>query len=142
VPATGGPRTTLVGRDAELAQLHQWYAVACQGQRQVVCITGEVSIGKTTLVDTFVTQVVAGTDLWVGRGQCEDVHWSDGATLDWLAYVAQRRGVARRLVLGRTVMPVPSEGQALPRLLSHPHASLCLCHRPGAPRPPHAGGAA
>jgi predicted ATPase len=30
----------------------------------------------------------------------EDLHWSDGSTLDWLAYMARRRGPARFLVLG------------------------------------------
>lgn len=35
----------------------------------------------------------------------EDLHWSDGATLDWLASVAQRREAARLLVLG-TYRPV------------------------------------
>jgi predicted ATPase/DNA-binding winged helix-turn-helix (wHTH) protein len=35
----------------------------------------------------------------------EDLHWSDGATLDWLAYVARRREPARLLVLG-TYRPV------------------------------------
>ena len=30
----------------------------------------------------------------------EDLHWSDGATLEWLAYVARRRDPARLLVLG------------------------------------------
>ena len=35
----------------------------------------------------------------------EDLHWSDGATLDWLAAVARRREAARILVLG-TYRPV------------------------------------
>ena len=35
----------------------------------------------------------------------EDLHWSDAATLDWLAYVARRREAARLLVLG-TYRPV------------------------------------
>ena len=30
----------------------------------------------------------------------EDLHWSDAATLDWLAYVARRRQAARLLVIG------------------------------------------
>jgi predicted ATPase/DNA-binding winged helix-turn-helix (wHTH) protein len=30
----------------------------------------------------------------------EDLHWSDGATLEWLAYVARRRDPAHLLVLG------------------------------------------
>jgi hypothetical protein len=202
VLAPVGTPVTLVGRDVELEQLHQWYATACQGRRQVVLITGEVGIGKTTLVDAFVTQVSASADLWVGRGQCiehhglgeaylpllealgqlggssnggglvpllqqyapswllhlptlvpatemvamqrrasgatrermlrelaeavealtavrplvfvlEDLHWSDGATLDWLAYVARRREAARLLVLG-TFRPVDAAVQAHP----------------------------
>jgi predicted ATPase len=35
----------------------------------------------------------------------EDLHWSDGATLEWLAYVARRLDWARLLVLG-TYRPV------------------------------------
>src|SRR5215470_13872833 len=35
----------------------------------------------------------------------EDLHWSDTATIEWLAYMARRRGPARLLVLG-TYRPV------------------------------------
>ncbi len=89
VPATIGTPATLVGRDAELAQLHQWYAAACQGRRQVVLITGEVGIGKTTLVDAFVTEVGAHADLWVGRGQCIEHHGSGEAYLPLLEAIGQ-----------------------------------------------------
>ena len=154
-----------------------------------MCITGEAGIGKTTLVDAFVAQLVAAEAIWYGRGQCieqygageaylpllealgqlgqgpdgvrlveilrqqapswllqmpallpaadydalqrrsgsttrermlrelaeaietltaehplvlvlEDLHWSDSATLDWLAFVAHRRTAARLLVVG------------------------------------------
>jgi DNA-binding winged helix-turn-helix (wHTH) protein/predicted ATPase len=184
----------LVGRVAELAQLQQAWLRALQGTRQVVLVTGEAGIGKTTLVDAWMTQAVAADTAWVGRGQCieqhgageaylpllealgrlgrgpqgasllevlhqqapswlvhlpalvpaeafealerragsttqermlrelaeavevltverplilvlEDLHWSDGATLDWLASVARRREAARLLVLG-TYRPV------------------------------------
>ena len=180
----------IVARDTELAQLHQCWAQALQGRRQIVCITGEAGIGKTTLVDAFVAQLVAAEAIWYGRGQCieqygageaylpllealgqlgrgprwrcalveilrqqapswllqmpallsaadydalqrrsgsttrermlrelaeaietltaehplvlvlEDLHWSDSATLDWLAFVAHRRTAARLLVVG------------------------------------------
>ena len=43
----------------------------------------------------------------------EDLHWSDGATLEWLAYVAQRRAAARLLVLG-TYRPVEAAVRAHP----------------------------
>jgi predicted ATPase/DNA-binding winged helix-turn-helix (wHTH) protein len=64
----------LVGRAAELAQVHQWWAQACQGTRQVVFITGEAGIGKTTLVETFVAQVQPTAPVWLGRGQCIEQH--------------------------------------------------------------------
>ena len=49
----------LVGREAEVATLHQWFASALQGERHLGFITGEAGIGKTTLVDTFVAQLAA-----------------------------------------------------------------------------------
>jgi DNA-binding winged helix-turn-helix (wHTH) protein/tetratricopeptide (TPR) repeat protein len=183
-----------VGREGELAQLHQWWAQAYQGRRQVGIIAGEPGMGKTALVDTFVGQVAAAEDCWVGHGRCveaygagepylpvleavgrlcrgpegprlvavlrqyapswlvqlpallapaewealqrtvgptapprmlreltdaldaftvacplvlvlEDLHWSDRATLAWLAYVARRPDPARLLLLG-TYRPV------------------------------------
>jgi DNA-binding winged helix-turn-helix (wHTH) protein/tetratricopeptide (TPR) repeat protein len=62
----------LVGREAELAQLHQWFATALAGERRVGFITGEAGIGKTTLVDAFVAQVGGEEALWIGHGQCVD----------------------------------------------------------------------
>jgi DNA-binding winged helix-turn-helix (wHTH) protein/predicted ATPase len=43
----------LVGRESELAQLHVWLAKALSGERQIVFVTGEPGIGKTTVVDAF-----------------------------------------------------------------------------------------
>jgi predicted ATPase/DNA-binding winged helix-turn-helix (wHTH) protein len=66
-----------VGRDTALAQLAQWWTMARQGTRQVVVIAGEAGIGKTALVNTFVAQVAATEDVWVGHGQCLD-HYGAG----------------------------------------------------------------
>ena len=165
-------------------------------------IAGEPGIGKTALVHTFVAQVAATEDVWVGHGQCldhygageaylpllealgrlgrgpagerlvavlrqyapswlvqmpglvppsaweslqrttgeatqprmlreltealdvltterplmlvlEDLHWSDGSTLAWLAYVARRPDPARFLLLG-TYRPVDAIVRAHP----------------------------
>ena len=43
----------------------------------------------------------------------EDLHWSDTATIEWLAYMARRRGPARLLVLG-TYRPVEAMVRAHP----------------------------
>jgi predicted ATPase/DNA-binding winged helix-turn-helix (wHTH) protein len=192
----------MVGREAELARLHEWWGWALKGQRQVVVVTGEPGIGKTTVVDAFAAQVWGTEPLWIARGQCieqsgggeaylpllealgrlgrgadgdrlfdllhqhapswlvqlpalvstteleglqrrvsgttrermlrelveavevwtaerplllvlEDLHWSDGATLEWLAYVARRLDWARLLVLG-TYRPVDAIVRAHP----------------------------
>jgi DNA-binding winged helix-turn-helix (wHTH) protein/tetratricopeptide (TPR) repeat protein len=191
-----------VGRDAALAQLAQWWTAARQGTRQVGVIAGEAGIGKTALAATFVAQVAAMEDVWIGHGQCldhygageaylpllealgrlcrgpageqlvavlrqyapswlvqmpgllasaewetfqrtasgatqprmlreltealdilttvrplvlvlEDLHWSDAATLAWLAYVARRPDPARLLLLG-TYRPVDAIVRAHP----------------------------
>jgi DNA-binding winged helix-turn-helix (wHTH) protein/predicted ATPase len=204
MPAAGArpPQQPLVGREAELTVLHQWYATARQGQRQVGFITGEAGIGKTALVEAFMAQVATEAEVWIGHGQCiaqygtgeayfpvlealgrlcrgpggahllawlrqqapswlgqmpallqeadrdalqrlardatqarmlrelaealesltaerplilvlEDLHWSDGATHDWLAYVARRRDPARLLVLA-TYRPAEARVAAQP----------------------------
>jgi hypothetical protein len=64
------PAELFVGREGELAQLHQWFTTALQGRRQVGIIAGEPGIGKTALVDTFVAQVAAVEALMLGHGQC------------------------------------------------------------------------
>jgi len=196
------PHGPLLGRDAALAQLQQCWHQASRGVRQVVFVTGEAGIGKTTLVEAFSAQLRGADALWLGHGQCieqygsgeaylpllaalgqlgrsperadvvtllrqhapswlaqlpallspaeyaalhhpssgttrdrmlrelaeavealsarrplvlvlEDLHWSDYATLDWLAYVARRQGPARLLVLG-TYRPADAVMRAHP----------------------------
>jgi predicted ATPase/DNA-binding winged helix-turn-helix (wHTH) protein len=216
IPSLQSSAPTLVEREAELAQLHGWLRKALDGERQIVFVTGEPGIGKTTLVEAFLHSLKSrgqhqvsedhkyvlseGQPLdprcqtldispWIGQGQCiehygagepylpllealgrlcrqpngeqivallaqyapiwlvqmpalvsteefgalqrktvgatrermlrelaevleiltaerllvlwlEDLHWGDGATLDWLAFIARRRERAKLLVLG------------------------------------------
>src|SRR5439155_14250614 len=60
---------TIMGREAELGQLHRWLEKALAGERQLVFVTGEPGIGKTTLVDAFLESLAA-------RGQPESGVWS------------------------------------------------------------------
>src|SRR5262249_9806081 len=69
-PRLQPPTSTLVGREAELEQLHTWLAKALTGERQLVFITGEPGIGKTTVVEAFLEHVATDSALWIGRGQC------------------------------------------------------------------------
>ena len=71
------PASTLVGRDAELARLHEALARAMAGHRQLVFVTGEPGIGKTALVEAFLAQVGRRGPLRIGRGQCVE-HYGAG----------------------------------------------------------------
>jgi len=189
LPTQAANDSCLVDRDRELGILHDQFSAMLRGDRKLVFVVGEAGIGKTTLVDAFMSQVAPMADLWLGHGQCidhyganeaylplldalgqlgrssdaercldvlrrqapswllqlpallspaefdalerrsrgatqtrmlrelaeavealaayrpvvlvlEDLHWSDHATLDWLAFVARRRMPARLFVLG------------------------------------------
>jgi DNA-binding winged helix-turn-helix (wHTH) protein/tetratricopeptide (TPR) repeat protein len=66
VPGTGN----MVGREAALSRLGGYFEQAAGGERQVVFITGEAGIGKTTLVDLFQQAAARDPNVRVARGQC------------------------------------------------------------------------
>jgi DNA-binding winged helix-turn-helix (wHTH) protein/predicted ATPase len=115
VPSTQHPALTLVGRDAELARLHRWLEKALRGERQIVFVTGEAGIGKTTLVETFLWQIEAQERLWLGRGQCIEQYGAGEAYMPVLE------------ALGRLCRE--SEGGELTKLL-HRHAPTWLVQMP------------
>jgi hypothetical protein len=83
------PAPRLVGREAEVATLRQWFANALHGERHLGFITGEAGIGKTTLVDTFVAQLTDQAPLWLGRGQCIEQYGAGEAYLPLLEALGQ-----------------------------------------------------
>src|SRR6266516_4459922 len=64
------PPPLLAGRERALDALHRALATALTGVRQLLFVTGEAGLGKTTLVEAFLTALEASGPLWVGRGQC------------------------------------------------------------------------
>lgn len=67
----GPASSNLVGRKAELERLQGYLQRALQGEREIVFVTGEAGIGKTTLVDAFQRQAGANISaLRIARGQC------------------------------------------------------------------------
>src|SRR5215472_1701727 len=61
---------TMVGRDAELARLREWFAQVKSGKRRVVFVAGEPGIGKTTLVGVCFSSLARDGEVWIGHGQC------------------------------------------------------------------------
>ncbi len=70
VPAAADPRRALVGRDRVLAQLEDRLTHALAGQRQLVFLSGEAGIGKTTVLDAFLARAASDPDLLIARGTC------------------------------------------------------------------------
>src|SRR5262245_38658292 len=70
--STGLPvkSATMVGRDASRALLERCLESALHGQRQVVFVTGEPGVGKTTLVDAFQRRAAERASLRISRGEC------------------------------------------------------------------------
>lgn len=68
-----------VGREEELGLLGALLAKACAGRRQVVFVTGEPGIGKTSLVRTFLSSSTASASLSstrasIGHAQCIELY--------------------------------------------------------------------
>ncbi|MGC1903181.1 MAG: AAA family ATPase [Candidatus Acidiferrum sp.] len=60
----------IVGRESALTRLGDALSKTLLGQRQVVFVTGEAGIGKTTLIDAFQQAAGRRASLRVVRGQC------------------------------------------------------------------------
>jgi DNA-binding winged helix-turn-helix (wHTH) protein/predicted ATPase len=64
----------LVGRVAELEELARGFDHARSGRRQVVFVTGEPGIGKSSLADAFLQQLRSVHAVRIAHGQCLDHH--------------------------------------------------------------------
>lgn len=65
----------VVGREREFRALARALSDATAGLRQILFITGEAGIGKTTVLDEFIGRT--GTRARIGRGQCIE-HYGSG----------------------------------------------------------------
>ena len=63
------PPSGLVGRVAEMGEFHRVMTDVLRGDRQVLFVTGEVGIGKTSLVDAFCRQFSTDGQARLARGQ-------------------------------------------------------------------------
>jgi DNA-binding winged helix-turn-helix (wHTH) protein len=89
VAAAADPGDALVGRDRVLAQLEDRLARALAGQRQIVFLSGEAGIGKTTVLDAFRGRAAADPDLLVARGACLEHYGAAEAYLPVLEAVGR-----------------------------------------------------
>ena len=92
-----------IGREPALARLRGGWDRACTGKRSIVWVTGEPGIGKTTLIENFITGL---GDIACIRGQCVDQYGGGESflpVLEALAELCRRDGAAAPLL--RSVAP-------------------------------------
>src|SRR5262245_21860296 len=59
-----------VGHEWELARLHSYLNNSLQGEGRVVFVTGELGVGKTSLVKAFLQSVAADRRVLIAYGRC------------------------------------------------------------------------
>lgn len=107
-PVSATLPSEIVGRDEAMAHMGSWLARAKSGERQLIFLTGEAGIGKTTLVDAFVQSVARDPGVLIGRGQCLEHYGIAEAYLPVLEALSQLcRGPGREqlIELLRTYAP-------------------------------------
>jgi DNA-binding winged helix-turn-helix (wHTH) protein/tetratricopeptide (TPR) repeat protein len=106
--ASSAAEIGILGRDPELAKLRGWLDHALAGDRQLVFVTGEAGIGKTTLVQTFLKQAEGVPGIRVVRGQCLE-HYGAGEAylpvLDGFSRLCRSHGGDHVLKLLRNLAP-------------------------------------
>jgi predicted ATPase/predicted Ser/Thr protein kinase len=71
--ASTSPQRFSVGRETERGRLQEAFAAAAAGRGSMICITGEPGIGKTTLVEDFLSELsAAGVGSGIARGRCSE----------------------------------------------------------------------
>jgi DNA-binding winged helix-turn-helix (wHTH) protein/predicted ATPase len=128
--------TNLVGRESELAQLHQWLEKTIRGERQLIFVTGEPGIGKTALVDAFRQRLETGdwrlgpsfqalslqpqaSRVWLGWGQCIEHYGAGEAYLPILEALGRLcRGPESEQLITLLRQHAPTWLMQMPALLS------------------------
>lgn len=118
------PQTSnLVGRETELSRLRLSLEQALAGRRQVVFVSGETGIGKTTLIEAFLKEAAAKHPVWIARGQCLEQYSAGEAYLPVLDALdrlcCEPNGASVSEILGQNA---PTWLVQLPWLIDTAHA--------------------
>lgn len=79
--ASSADSNSVLGRGVELAKMETWLDQALAGHRQIIFVTGEPGIGKTSIVQAFLECATQIPGLRVVHGQCLEHHGAGEAYL-------------------------------------------------------------
>jgi DNA-binding winged helix-turn-helix (wHTH) protein/tetratricopeptide (TPR) repeat protein len=125
----------LFERDRELELLSTSATRALGRQRQLVFVTGEPGIGKTSLVDAQIAVLANQHGMLVGRGQCVEQHGASEPYLPMLEAISQLcRQHASKRIMAVLRQHAPTWLVQLPALLSDTELDSLLRKTQGAGR--------
>lgn len=107
-PEAVNPHGALVGRDEVLAQLDDRLASALAARRELVFVSGEAGIGKTSVLDAFLARAASGPDWSIARGECLEHYGAAEAylpVLEALGRLLREPGAERVIRVLRTHAP-------------------------------------
>ena len=82
--ARDGFSQEFVGRDHLVSRMGSYLEKMLEGERQIIFVTGEAGIGKTTLVDAFARAIADDQHIRMARGQCLEHYGTSEAYLPFL----------------------------------------------------------
>jgi hypothetical protein len=95
--------------EREIEALERWFQRAAHGVRQLVFVSGEAGVGKTTVVDLWLVRQDSGSDVRVARGQCVE-HYGEGEPyltgLEALRQLSHRPNPQEVLIVLRQYAPM------------------------------------
>ncbi len=105
---SSSPRRAPVGREKERAELRAGFDSAMMGRGKLLCIAGEPGIGKTALVEDFLSELTeGGQPCCIVRGRCSERLAGAEAYLPWLEalgnllYNESDRSLSQTMQVGR-----------------------------------------
>lgn len=116
-PAQQQSPNGVLGREDALNQMRGWLDVALNTESQIIFVTGEAGIGKTTLVEAFFETLPESSDVWIARGQCMEQYGAGEPylpVLDAFAGLIQEKG--REVILDLLTQHAPSWLSQMPSL--------------------------
>jgi DNA-binding winged helix-turn-helix (wHTH) protein len=133
---TSSALAPMVGREPALEALRGYLRQAVRGQRQLVFVTGEAGIGKTTLVEAFQRQVLADVPgVRIGCGQCLEGYGGRETYYPMLEALGQLcHGAAGATVVQTLASQAPTWMVQFPALLTRDHRDMLQRELLGATR--------
>jgi DNA-binding winged helix-turn-helix (wHTH) protein len=131
--ATHRPPSNLVGRSTEIDVLRQRFEAALDKKRQMIFVMGDPGIGKTTVVEAFLSEVAAPRGALIASGSCIEHLGTAEAYLPVFEVLGGLcRGADRRHFIDRLARHAPTWLAQMPGLVGDPELQTLALRVQGA----------